>query len=257
MPVSNADPAVNGEDLPGWLFLDFDGVICDSLEECYQSSRLTEAGVDISAASLPPDARDDGYRGRFRAARPFVRSGEDYVVLHRLLAQGRDPEGQAEFDQALAEVGARELSDIKRRLYLVRDALLEFHRRQWLGWNPLYPGMADALARAAADDHVFIVSTKKASFIAEILAFNHVAWPATRILYSGSERKMAIIEGVAGSDRSMLVDDQVDHLDFSHPSCESRLALWGYVTPGAPAATIQGMSLRDCLGLLERFVNGR
>lgn len=257
MPVSNADPAVNSDDLPSWLFLDFDGVLCDSLEECYQSSRLAEEGALISQAQLPADSRDDGYRGRFRSARPFVRSGEDYVVLHRLLERGRDPASQADFDQALAEVGTKELADIKRRLYLVRDALLEYHRRLWLGWNPLYPGMADALGRVVADDRVFIVSTKRASFIEEILAFNDVGWPASRILYSGSERKLAIVERVAGAERSMLVDDQVDHLDFSHQSCESRLALWGYVTPGATVAAVPGISLPDCLRLLERFGNSR
>ncbi len=258
MPVSNADlEAGSGEDLPYWLFLDFDGVICDSLEECYQSSLLAEAGVEIGAAPLPRDTRDGGYRDRFRSARPFIRSGEDYVVLQRLLAEGHEPKSQSEFDQALAAVGPEELANMKRRLYLVRDALLEYHRHLWLGWNPLYSGMAGALARAAGNGRVFIVSTKRASFIAEILAFNNVGWPVSRILYSGTERKMAIIERVAGSGRSMLIDDQVDHLDFCHPSCESRLALWGYVSPGASAAAGQLISLPGCLRLLERFGTSR
>ena len=254
MPVSNDDPAaVSGEILPSWLFLDFDGVICDSIEECYQSSRLTESGIEIGAASLPEDTRDDGYRDGFRSARPFIRSGEDYVVLHRLLARGREPGSQAEFDRVLAGLGAAELSNIKRRLYLVRDALLEYHRRLWLGWNPLYPGMAEALARVAGNGRVFIISTKRASFIEEILAFNDVGWPVSRILYSGAERKMAIVESVTGSDRSMLIDDQIDHLVFGHPNCESRLALWGYVSPDAAAAAVPGISLPGCLRLLGRF----
>ena len=255
--MSDADRADDREAVPAWLFLDFDGVICDSLEECYQSSRLAEAAIKIDAASLPPDTRDEGYRERFRAARPFVRSGEDYVVLHRLLAEGKVPKSQAEFDRALAGLGAEDLANMKRRLYLVRDALLEYHRHLWLGWNPLYPGMAQALARLAGNGRVFIVSTKRASFIAEILSFNKIGWPVSRILYSGTERKLAIIEHVAGPESSMLIDDQVDHLEPGHPSCESRLALWGYVSPGNAMTGIPGMSLQDCLRLLGRFGNSR
>jgi hypothetical protein len=238
-----------------WLFLDFDGVICDSLEECFQSSYLADKAQDIGSTLPPAAPADAAYRAAFRACRPFVRSGEDYVVLHRLISAGKAPGSQEEFDAFLASIGGGSLGRIKKSLYAVRESLLELHRELWLGWNPLYPGMADALCDLAGNARVFILSTKKAEFIAEILAYHKVPWPAQRIIYSGKERKLDIVERVAGSQKSVLIDDQVEHLDFKHPSCACYAALWGYVTQGAITEKTPRLDLEEALGFLRNFGN--
>jgi hypothetical protein len=236
-----------------WLFLDFDGVICDSLEECFQSSYLVDNAPDIGD-ERPPAAPDDAaYRAAFRACRPFIRSGEDYVVLHRLIAAGNAPQSQAEFDRALALVGQESLAEIKRGLYAVRESLLGLHRELWLGWNPLYDGMAVALNGIAGNARVRILSTKKAEFIAQILAHQKVEWPADRIIYSGKERKLDIVGRIAGAERSVLIDDQVEHLDFAHPSCACYAALWGYVTKSAIRESTPALSLEQALIFLRNF----
>jgi phosphoglycolate phosphatase-like HAD superfamily hydrolase len=237
----------------GWLFLDFDGVICDSLEECFQSSYLADHGPGIGEALPPPAPADAAYRAAFRACRPFVRSGEDYIVLHRLIASGKAPGGQAEFDAALASVGPEGLAKIKSGLYAVRESLLAKHRETWLGWNPLYPGMAEALNRLAPNPRAFILSTKKAEFIAEILAHQSVLWPAERIIYSGKERKLDIVGTMAGGESSILIDDQVEHLDFAHPSCSCYAALWGYVTREAINEATPRLELAEALELMRDF----
>lgn len=238
---------------PRWLFLDFDGVICDSLEECFQSSWLSDKAPAIGGAIPPPAPSDIAYRAAFRACRPFVRSGEDYVVLHRLIASGKAPESQAEFDAALSRVGPEGLAAIKAGLYAVRESLLELHRDLWLGWNPLYPGMAGALNRLASNPRARILSTKKAEFIAEILAHQGVLWPAERIIYSGKERKLDIVGRMAGGDPSILIDDQVEHLDFAHPSCSCYAALWGYVTLTAISESTPRLELGQALELMREF----
>jgi phosphoglycolate phosphatase-like HAD superfamily hydrolase len=242
---------------PAVLFLDFDGVICDSLEECFRSSWLTGAGIPVSAA-LPPDPPfDAAYRARFDACRPFIRSGEDYLVVHEWAARGQVPANQAAFDATLAQKGPQELAHLKQRLYAVRDALLEKHHTRWLGWNPLYPGMAGALAAQASNPDVWILSTKKAEFIVEILNHHGVNWPLGRTIYTGTRRKLDIIAERVGSRPSALIDDQVDHLDFAHPSCRCALALWGYVAPGAAENAPDSLTLDKAVELIASFPTRR
>jgi len=238
---------------PSFLYLDFDGVICDSLEECFRSSWLAREGLAITNA-LPPDPPfDAAYRARFDACRPFIRSGEDYLIVHEWAARGEVPADQAAFDRSLAAHGPEILADLKKRLYAVRDQLLEKHHAQWLGWNPLYPGVAQALTTQATNPHAWILSTKKAEFIVEILAHQGVAWPLERTIYTGTRKKLDIITEKIGDQPSVLIDDQVDHLDFEHPSCRCLLALWGYVAPGAAEKTAHAVDLPEALELISRF----
>jgi len=242
---------------PGTLFLDFDGVICDSLEECFRSSWLTAAGVPITAQAPPDPPFDAAYRARFNACRPFIRSGEDYLVVHEWAARGEVPPSQKAFDGSLDEKGPAQLEQMKKRLYAARDALLIHHRSLWLGWNPLYPGMSVALAAAADNPAVWILSTKKAEFIVEILAHCGVEWPLSRTLYTGTSRKLDLIDQKVGRAPAVLIDDQIDHLDFSHPSCRCFLARWGYIAPGAADRAAAGLDLAAATEMIRTFPRPR
>jgi len=238
---------------PELLFLDFDGVLCDSLEECYRSSWLAASGYSVSSLPPPELPFDQAYRARFDACRPFIRSGEDYIVVHRWAAQGRVPRSQEEFDLSLADAGTGQLAEWKKRLYEVRDQLLIHHRDLWLSWNPLYPGIAKALGRQADNPSVWILSTKKAEFIVEILAHHGVVWPLERTLYTGSRRKLEIIEEQTPTTATMLIDDQIDHLDFDHGWCRCFLALWGYLAPTARERAGATLTLVEAVDLISGF----
>ena len=221
---------------PNWLFLDFDGVLCDSLEECLRSSWLALSRVAIGPATPPEPPFDAEYRRAFLGCRPFVRSGEDYLVLHSLVQQGRGPRSQAEFDLELGRLGRPALDGLKTRLYQVREEMLNRHRSLWLSWNPLFAGIREVLQSLEAHPRAWILSTKKASFIQEILSYQGIVWPIERIQYSGSESKLGFVESLTNGGPSLLVDDQIDHLNFHHPTCLCALALWGYVDPVSSSA---------------------
>ncbi len=232
------------------IFLDFDGVLCDSLEECYRSSWLASIGWE--GAGVPPDpAFDAAYRARFDACRPYIRSGEDYLVVHEWAAREMVPSSQAEFDASLDAKGRVVLDGLKTKLYGVRDRLLESHRALWLSWNPLYPGIAGALRSQAGNPAVRILSTKKAEFIREIVLSQGVDWPLERTLYTGTRSKLDIIDEIISGSPSALVDDQVDHLDFKHPSCRCYLALWGYVSQGARERAAAALTLDEAVAAIS------
>jgi phosphoglycolate phosphatase-like HAD superfamily hydrolase len=238
---------------PVALFLDFDGVICNSLEECYRSSWLTLTEVSIDETTPPDPPFDSAYRSRFNACRPFIRSGEDYLVAHEWAARGLVPNDQTAFDRSLEEKGPQVLTQLKAKLYRVRDDLLARHRSLWLSWNPLYEGIAEALKSQLDNPEVRILSTKKAEFIVEILEQHGVAWPLERTLYTGSRKKLDIVAEMASGQKSILIDDQVDHLTFSDPQCHCYLALWGYVDPEAVIRARETLTLAQAHDLISLF----
>jgi hypothetical protein len=107
--------------------------------------------------------------------------------------------------------------------------------------------MSEALAAQAGNQAVWILSTKKAEFIVQILAHHGVVWPLERTLYTGIQSKLDIIGERIGDQASVLIDDQVDHLDFGHPWCRCFLALWGYVSPGAVGKARASLDLPGAL----------
>ncbi len=241
--------------LEGWLFLDFDGVICDSLEECFRSSWFALSQTLIGKDPPPEISFPAGYRAQFLLCRPFIRSGEDYLVVHELLGKGIVPSSQAEFDVQLEVLGPEVLLALKLRLYEVRERLLEYHRGLWLSWNPLYAPMKALMLKLSGNRKVRILSTKKAEFIQEILAYENIDWPLDRIIYSSSRRKLDWIADTAGEEQSLLIDDQIEHLDFSSSSCDCHLALWGYVTSESRLRAAKTLTLDQVSRVLQPWTN--
>jgi phosphoglycolate phosphatase-like HAD superfamily hydrolase len=216
----------------GLVFLDFDGVVCDSLPECFAVSRAAYYGLYLGGAV--PEAGVDDERD-FRSLRPFIRRGGDYLFIQMALHRGKRIGSQEEFDAIVRESPC--LDDTFHELfYQARRELLASDPDRWYALNPLYPGMAGLLLRRGGDPDVLILSTKEADFIGKILAFNGIPWEAGRILCSGKERKLLYIDRVMdelGADRAVFIDDQLDHFKggSAHP-VQCLLADWGYVLPG-------------------------
>lgn len=228
------------------LFIDFDGVICDSAAECLFSSwaaydRLARS-ADAGAATVRPPAAPRvvpiALRQRFMQLRPFIRAGDDYVLIQHLLAAGRMPSRQEEFDRARRDAGPRALDRYADALNRVRQELMAHDRDHWLRLNPLYPGMA-ALLRAADWETTSILSTKRPTYIAAILDFHAVAVPPQAILHAAAASKLEIVsmalnerQGGRADGRAALVDDQLDHLIGNDDErIEVYLADWGYARP--------------------------
>ncbi|MGD9939564.1 MAG: HAD family hydrolase [Clostridia bacterium] len=234
------------------VFLDFDGVICDSLPECYEVSleayyqlylKLAEpptsAGGSWSAAGSGSTASGSAFNTRsgealFRRLRPYIRRGGDYLFIQMAIHQGIAMESQADFDALVA--AHHELDDPFHELfYVARNALFRNDPARWYSLNPLYPGIKEYLQRHSLDRNYLILSTKEAGFIAEILRHHGIAWDKDRIYCSGKERKLAFIDRVMdelGGSEGIFIDDQIDHFKGScrHP-VRCLLADWGYVMP--------------------------
>jgi phosphoglycolate phosphatase-like HAD superfamily hydrolase len=212
------------------LVLDFDGVICDSIEECFASSWTAYHVLHRKDAGrqVPPGTREE-----FARMRPFIRTGEDFPLIQELLANGETVKDQAGFDAAARARGSEKMQLFRALYYQARTTLLEEHREQWLSMNRLYPHMARALKFLLPSAPFFILSTKKTSFITEVLDAAGIAMPVDRILFTEHEPKLVTVERLraeGGFPEAYFVEDQIDSISFNtNPLIKVRLAAWGYV----------------------------
>ncbi|MBN1835759.1 MAG: HAD family hydrolase [Spirochaetales bacterium] len=216
------------------VFLDFDGVICDSAAECFASS--WEACFGRPHTEIPPAQRDQRMAD-FLRLRPYVRSGEDFMICQEILYKGLAVDSQADFDALAADKGAAEMARLRDRFYAARGALLRRDRAYWMRLNSLYPEMAAHLPQWAGHPGLFILSTKRSEFIAEILASAGIGFPLERILHadkSGKGRRLHQVLNRWNPSSALLVDDQIDHLLAIRQTSDRvalYLAAWGYVKP--------------------------
>ena len=141
----------------GVVLLDFDGVICDSVDECLVTS--FRAYYDLQGNPAPasgPVAR----RESFARLRPFIHIGEDYLLIHELIDRGIEIPGQKEFDIHVQAAGRAKMMRFRELFYSARAEVMARDRNAWLDMNRIYPRARDAL-RAAAGKPVYILSTKR------------------------------------------------------------------------------------------------
>jgi phosphoglycolate phosphatase-like HAD superfamily hydrolase len=212
------------------LVLDFDGVICDSVEECFVSSWTAYYALHRRLPGGEPPA---SARAEFRAMRPFVRSGEDFVLIQELIAEGRSVRDQQDFDRAWARPGTPSPDQFKELFYRARTDLLEKDRLAWLSLNRIYPHVSAALSALPPAVPLYILSTKKPQFVSDTLRANGITVPEAHVLYSHGEPKLTTVEKLRetlGYEEVILVEDQIDAIrGNTNPRIRAYLASWGYV----------------------------
>ncbi|UCF97965.1 MAG: HAD family hydrolase [Spirochaetaceae bacterium] len=216
----------------GLVFLDFDGVICDSLLETLVSSWQA---YHLLRGKQEPTSMPVTLRRDFASLRPYVRAGEDFVVIQELISARTPIRSQEEFDLKLAERKAEMIDRYRETFYGARQKFLENNRSDWMSLNRLYPHVYICLIDWASSPSLYILSTKRANFIVEILAAKGIDMDSHRVLSCGAKEKKGTILSTLderGREQALFIDDQIDHLasDWSrHPRISGCLASWGYV----------------------------
>ncbi len=245
------------------LVLDFDGVICDSVDECFASSWTAYHQLHRGEPAGPPD---ESVRAAFAALRPYVRSGEDFVMIQEIVARGGTVTSQASFDETARRGGDATRARYRELFYQARADFLHRDRAGWLALNRVYPHVERAFARLPASAPLYILSTKKPAFISEILSAQSITVDPQHIIWSDAEPKLVTVEklrsaygraaGPGGSPgtRALFIEDQVDAIVHNtNPLVRVFLATWGYVQKEwlAPHGPVPLLSPAGFLDLLE------
>lgn len=221
------------------LALDFDGVLCDSVDETVESAwSAAQALWDDLAYDLPPGIRD-----AFRGLRPRVEYGYETVLVIRLLADGIGATELSDRYPALVESAlersGRTVDELKVAFGAARDRSVALDPGAWADSSPLYPGVANWLSRLSRCERAHVVTTKEERFVLEILARNRIPFDPARVFgldrHRPKEESLRAICGERGRGGLLFVEDRLATLERVR-ACEDlagaqmALAGWGYNT---------------------------
>lgn len=228
------------------LALDFDGVICDSLDECLVTAVNTRRRMRGKKELLrTPGEVDPDLAARFRAHRHLVRPAGEYETLLHWLATRDDDPTPAEF-AALCRQRAADVIAFQPVFFYVRTALRNADPEAWTALHRRYGQATAGWSDLCASHEVHLVTTKD---LASVRHFNH-AWSlglADDRLHT-CERfvtKAAAIEHLAARHGAApasvtFVDDHPGHLADVAAATGARClwARWGYSPASGGAAPI-------------------
>ncbi len=208
-------------------YLDFDGVLCDSIPEIWAVSNTA-----IHGHYVPWNDTDTDLQKRFLRLRAFVRRGAEYLSIIRLMQNHADTEivDFSDWENYLQRLGPEVIERDHETLYAIRRQWLEDDPSGWLSLNPPYPGIPQTLNRIQDSPRVIVLSTKKPDYIQAILQSWGVAWPRDRI-WEAKGHKAQFLESLR--EPYVLVDDQIEQLSDATKYGRCVLALWGPITPSA------------------------
>lgn len=215
------------------LYIDFDGVICDSVYEAFACSYLAYHRLDDIAA-IDAEQREIFYRYR-----PFIRSGQHLMLLQHCITRGISLSTQGDFEAQLTLTGDEQLTEWRTALYAVRARLIDKQLTDYINLHTLYPHITTHLPALARNPSVHILSTKKSHLISLLLSNADISWPAERLLLSHQQSKIDIIRGERGGgasdERVAFIDDHLPHIlaidEGRKAGIDCYLADWGYVLP--------------------------
>lgn len=213
------------------LALDFDGVIWDSVGECYHTALRTWRRLGHPEIEAP--------EATFRSGRWLVRTGGDFGLILEIASEDpdRDLTGfpKEEFARrAAAEAEVLEAFD--RAFYEERDRARSENLDEWLHQQAPYPGfVAEIPALQEEFREIVLCSTKDEASIRELLSTVDLDFPVLGKGF-GTDKRDQVRHLMASrdlpADRILFVDDLLPNLDpVSEVGVRIALAGWGYNTP--------------------------
>lgn len=212
--------------------LDFDGVLCDSAEECLVVGHNAYYG----RKALNPGEIDPALRDYFLRHRYLVAPANDFYLLIHGYEQGAAPIDRPRYDE-LRAANRDACAAFGPRFFACRDELKQ-DEPHWLGLHRLY-----AESRIVLDDAFptfYVVTTKDADSVRRLAAF-HGYGEKIRAIYGKEvatnkrlsfQKLFADLGDASGRHGYLFVDDNIDHLaQVADLPVKPHLAGWGYVDP--------------------------
>lgn len=220
------------------LFLDFDGVLFDSLPEAYRLGRFAYRGTDVHA---PVDEAD---YARFSSLRFFVTHSAQYWRIFRLIdligLSGDDADYRNAYTQLVEEGHADEMRLFDENFLGLRKTLIAEEHAFWLSLSKPYPFFYEVKSLFRSASSPIIVTTKNRAAVLENLMQEGIFASPERImdkadcLRAGGKRSLiASFMAREGIARGIFIDDILENIRECEglPGLECLHAGWGYSAP--------------------------
>jgi phosphoglycolate phosphatase-like HAD superfamily hydrolase len=245
------------------LVLDFDGVVCDALDECAlvtwhgvaSVGRAIGTGAELLAQVPTP------FVERFRHVRNYSRLLDHFFVAHQPGSESICT--QNEFDAVFGALNPNAVQAFVRSATTVRDSLRDNDGEFWLGMHTLYPGMAELMRRHAGE--TAIVTAKDKHSVWAILRWHRLEETVTEVIGECSAKVRAVERlareaNVPTSDITFIDDNLTNVVQVGGVGARAMWALWGYQIPEhrvqAEQQLIPTVELEDLESVFARNQSG-
>jgi phosphoglycolate phosphatase-like HAD superfamily hydrolase len=218
----------SAEELRPVLVFDFDGVLCDSLEECMMvawyahTNAAVSEFVDPGLAGVPHAVVE-----RFERCRPFMRH-----LLHLLvpLVEADPPATRSEFAARFEAIGSREAEAFARAAERYRAALRRDHPERWCARHGVERRL-DVLVRGA-----YIATARDTASVGHILRAHGMEIHDDHV-FGSLRSKPPALDAIATREARrpsevILVDDSIENCIAARDAgFATHWASWGYHAP--------------------------
>ena len=222
------------------IALDFDGVICDSIDECmlvsYNAYFNKSQNKEIDSSEIAPILQH-----RFKKYRYLVGPAQDFYFLWKSLFSKNI--SYREIEKKYYKLKNDEMGmelPFAKRFYSLRAKLKEDHFNQWILLNPLYKQIKNFFNDAIDIDNLFIVTAKDTDSVLDLLHANNIAINRKQIY--GREISLdkvklfnkIINETEIEPQNIFYIEDRISHsIRVKSLNINCYLATWGYTSPTA------------------------
>jgi len=211
------------------LILDFDGVICDSIEESFVVGLNAYSSFQGQKEAVSATMKDLYFK-RFREFRHQARKASDYLnILHRIL-EGSDG------TSANTNYNGDDTNNFESLFFSERRRMQKQSPKYWLRLNPLYPGVRRTWKKLIKQSQVYIVTHKDSSSVFKImqaagLDINPENIKGKEVTFEGKANPIKTICRQAGlkPEQVIFIDDLPRNLESVEETGVKRIwASWGY-----------------------------
>ncbi|MEM5868876.1 MAG: NUDIX domain-containing protein [Candidatus Aenigmatarchaeota archaeon] len=211
------------------IVFDFDGVIVDSLDECFLVSvrAYNEIGGNIKFSKKA--------KLLYKRYRPYLRVTEDHVAALKMIENGVFDKNYIKNSRTKFK---KEKKEFVKKFYEIRREIQKEDIEKWISLHRPFENVVEFIKRNERMANIFISSTKDKNSIIKILKSLNIKIPKTKIFsreFSNDKSKhLKAISKIARipERRIIFIDDVLENLEMIKRKSNAKLALasWGYVT---------------------------
>ena len=216
------------------IFLDFDGVLFDTVREAYAIAVISSAKYN----SIDEINFETEHYENFKKLRYLISPAWNYKYLLEELEVNNDIDLiKNHFLNSISNASKKDYEEFENNFFSTRKYLRKNHYGKWFRLNVPFPFLSEVeFLFYEYKDLVYIVTTKDKATVLKLLSLEGIEFNERRILdkedYEKFSSKKSIIESlISQNTQSIFIDDSDKHIqDCSRIECLKCFQPdWGYV----------------------------
>jgi|APSaa5957512535_1039671.scaffolds.fasta_scaffold95659_2 phosphoglycolate phosphatase-like HAD superfamily hydrolase len=220
-----------------YIVFDFDGVVCDSTNECMVTAwNAWERWNERDGFRCILDEFTQAEIDSFRPLRPYVRgAGEYYILMRAINTSDVIIRSQQDFDD-LQQQWENQLNPFKEIFFMERNRLRKENLNSWIKLHDVYTDVINVMKKLHNEGRLLIATMKDSESVKLILIKNGINISPENILdQSQISSKLEaldyfVVDKNIKKEELCFIDDNVTHLLAPHNAgYDVYLTTWGKV----------------------------